>query len=395
MPQLRVLRTSECEPRSDLRALDTVIRRLLLLPLLALLAVDAVPADAAGSRLDPSRSRTTWSADMRSGAVCADPLEACHVQDLAVTVRSPGSLVTVELDDANAVLEVFDASGALIARDNRRPTDPVAGPSEETETDEDAGADVTFEQRARRATYRVRVSSAFGGLADPQSLPVTARLGGRGLDRDPLCDDPVVVPAVAGSGDGVLAAHVRVVVPPELVDDMRAAAPVAVEAYRGIGVALRLSYDVTPLPPGVRQADELRGWARARYGGRRPAGVDAVYVANDVFGGGQADCLAGTLHPEQGFSVGQVHYSPEGAVPGGVGTVSAGVILAHEVGHSFGGHHEQGNCAEGAPAQADHGTSPESRGPCTIMSPAALTIGRSFGTLEGATIRSVLARRRR
>lgn len=370
-------------------------RRLLLLPLLALLAVDAVPADAAGSRLDPSRPRTTWSAELRTGSACADPVEACHVQDLAVTVRPPGSLVTVELDDPNVVLEVFDASGTLVARDNQRTTDPVDGPSEGTETDADAGADVTFEQRPRSATYRVRVSWLLGGLGDPQTLAVTARLGGRALDRDPVCDDAVVVPSTALAGDGVLAAHVRVVVPPELADDMRAAAPVAVEAYRRIGVALRLSYDVTPLPAGVNRADELRGWARARYGGRRPAGVDAVYVANDVFGGGQADCLAGTLHPEQGFSVGQVHYSPENTVPGGVGTVSAGVILAHEVGHSFGGHHEQGNCAEGAPAQAEHGTSPESRGPCTIMSPAALTLGRTFGTLEGATIRSVLARRAR
>lgn len=378
-----------------MRALDSVTRRLLLVPLLAVLAGGTVPADAAGSRLDPSRPRATWTAELRTGAACADPLEACHVQDLTVTVRSPGSLVTVELDDAAAVLEVFDASGALVARDNRRPAEAAAGPSEETETDQDAAADVTFEQRARSATYRVRVSGPLEALGEPRSLAAVARLGGRALDRDPLCDDAVVVPAATSDGDGVLAAHVRVLVPPELADDVRAAAPVAVEAYRRIGVALRLSYDVTALPVGMNQPDALRGWARARYGGRRPAGVDAVYVANDVFGGGQADCLAGTLHPEQGFSVGQVHYSPENAVPGGVGTVSAGVILAHEVGHSFGGHHEQGNCAEGAPAQAEHGTSPESRGPCTIMSPAALTIGRTFGTLEGATIRSVLARRPR
>ncbi|MDP3714405.1 MAG: hypothetical protein Q8R60_18190 [Mycobacteriales bacterium] len=370
--------------------------RRVLLPLLVLLAAGTAPAAAAGSRLDPKHPRTAYEAELRGSDACAGPTETCHVQELTVVAR-PGTLVTIDVAQEQTVLEVLDSSGAEVARDGQRPSDELlGGPGEQTEQDGDAAPDVTFEHRSASATYRVRVSVTYGALGgDGFRTAVSARLGGRALDRDPVCDDAVVVPATSFAGDGVLAAHVRVVVPPELANDMRAAAPVAVEAYRRIGVSLRLSYDVTSLPAGVRQADELRGWARARYGGRRPAGVDAVYVANDVFGGGQADCLAGTLHPEQGFSIGQVHYSPENTVPGGVGTVSAGVILAHEVGHSFGGHHEQGNCAEGAPPQADHGTSPESRGPCTIMSPAALTLGRTFGTLEGATIRSVLARRAR
>lgn len=366
--------------------------RLLLLPLVALVAAGAVPADAAASRLDAGHPRTSWTAQLAGGDACESAVESCHVQQLAVATR-PGSLVTVELAEPSLVLEVRDRDGTVVARDGARAGDRVTSPGAESEQDADDGPDVTFEQRTATAAYSVRVSAPYGALDRPARATVTARLGGKGLDRDPQCDRAVVAPVVALDAGAPLAAHVRVVVPPDLVRDVRAAAPVAVDAYRGIGVALRLSYDITPLPAGVADAAELRAWARARYGGRRPAGADAVYVANDVFGGGQADCLAGTLHPELGFSVGQVHYSPENAVPGGTGTVSAGAILAHEVGHSFGGHHEHGTCVEGAAAQPAAGTSLESRGPCTIMTPFALTLGRTFGALERGTIRSVLLRR--
>jgi hypothetical protein len=299
--------------------------------------------------------------------------------------------VTVALDTADT-LEVIAPDGTVIARDNADLlllTRPGG--------DEGSGeSDVTFEQPAGTGTvrYRVRVSNSLpaGQLFSSGAFKATARLGGQALDRDPECG-VVGQPTLDLDPGKTLPLHVRILTSADLLADMKRGVPLAVEAYRQIDVALTVTYDVTRLPPDGDNIT-LRALARARYGGKRPAGVDAVYVANDSFGGGQADCIGGTLYPELGFSVGQVHYSPEALIPGGTGTVSAGVIMAHEVGHSVGAHHEQGNCAEGAPAQAGAGTSPESRGPCTIMTPTALTNGRTFSTLEKGAIRALLQRRR-
>ena len=347
-------------------------------------------ASAEGSRLSPRQPTTSWSGTLAAGDGCAGSTWRCHVQELTVQAR-PGRLVTVALDSASA-LEVIAPDGTVIARDNADPL--VGGPDEEPSG---GSSDVTFEQTAGSGTvtYRVRVSDP---VPWPQpvvsSTPFTAsaRLGGQALDRDPECA-VVGQPTVDLAPEKVLPLHVRILTSSDLLADTKRGVPMAVEAYRQIGVAMTVTYDVTALPPGAGAA-ELRAFARARYGGKRPAGVDAVYVANDSFGGGQADCIGGTLHPELGFSVGQVHYSPEAAVPGGTGTVSPGLILAHEVGHTVGGHHEQGNCAQAAPAQVGGGMSLESRGPCTIMSPAALTNGQVFGTLEKGAIRALLQRRR-
>lgn len=370
-----------------------MIRRIALVPLLALPLL-ALPAAAATSALSPSRPTASWTADLAAGAACAASTDSCHVQELVVTTP-PGRLVTVILGGGSSLLlEVLAPDGTVIARDGRRVLSADASNPGETEADETS--DVTFEQLTGRGAvrYRVRVSYELGGLSGSgPAIPVSARLGGAALDRDPVCDALVGTPVLDLDAGTVLPLHVRVVTSAHLLADMRRGIPVAVEAYRGIGVALRVSYDITALPPNGN-AVTMRAFARARYGGKRPAGVDAVYVANDTFGGGQADCISGTLHPELGFSVGQVRYSPENAYPAGTGTVSAGVILAHEVGHSVGGHHEAGNCVEAVPGQAAAGTSPESRGPCTIMSPAGLTIGRTFSTLEKGAIRSTLLRRR-
>lgn len=369
--------------------------RVALVPLLALPLL-ALPASAAPatSALSTSRPTTSWNAALATGGSCAASTDSCHVQDLLVTAPA-GRFVTVVLGGgSNLPLEVLAPDGTVIARDGRRLLS--ADTTGYGETEADGASDVTFEQLAGRGAvrYRVRVAYELGSLhTSSTTVPVSARLGGAALDRDPACDAVVGTPVLDLDAGQVLPLHVRVVTSGDLLGDMKRGMPVAVEAYRAIGVALRLSYDVTALPPNG-DAVTLRAFARTRYGGRRPAGVDAVYVANDTFGGGQADCIGGTLQPELGFSAGQVRYSPENALPGGTGTVSAGVILAHEVGHSVGGHHEAGNCVEAVPGQATAGTSPESRGPCTIMSPAALTIGRTFSTLEKGAIRSTLLRRR-
>ena len=351
----------------------------------------SVPAavSAEGSRLSSRQPTTSWSGTLTSTDGCASSTVRCHVQELTVTVR-PGRFVTVALE-TTLPLEVLAPDGTVVARDNATPLVSGSGGEEAS-----GNSDVTFEQLpgSGTVTYRVRVSdwAPWPQVVSTSPFTASARLGGQALDRDPECAI-VGQPTVDLAPGRTLPLHVRILTSSDLLTDMKRGVPFAVDAYRQIGVDMTVSYDITELPPKAN-ASALRAFARARYGGKRPAGVDAVYVANDSFGGGQADCIGGTLHPELGFSVGQVRYSPEAAVPGGTGTVSAGLILAHEVGHSVGGHHEQGNCAESAPAQAGVGTSPESRGPCTIMSPAALTNGRVFGTLEKGAIRALLQRRR-
>jgi hypothetical protein len=368
----------------------TTSTRLLAVPLLALpllaLPAEAEPTGPAVSARQPS---ATWSGRLDPGPACPTLLDSCHEQVLQVSAPA-GRLVTVVLDQP-LPLEVLAPDGSVVARDNV--ADPVGGPSE-SEPGTDGPSDVTFDQlRGGRVAYRVRIATTDLGQGG-HSYTASARLGGKALDRDPVCDAAVGTPVLGLDAGQVLPLHVRVLTSPDLLEDVKRGVPVAVEAYRGIGVRLTVSYDLTALPPDGT-AQSLRALARARYGGRRPAGVDAVYVANQTFGGGQADCIGGTLHPELGFSAGQVRYSPENVLgEEGTGTVSPGVVLAHEVGHSVGGHHEAGNCVEAVPGQAGAGTSAESRGPCTIMSPVGLTLGRAFGTLERGAIRATLLRRR-
>jgi hypothetical protein len=160
----------------------------------------------------------------------------------------------------------------------------------------------------------------------------------------------------------------------------------AVEAYRRIGIALRVSYDALIDPPSLASAsqDEFLDFMKSHYGGERPRGVDVVYYMTRDWSGGFADCIGGVRFADRAFAFGSIDYSVEGLLP--APTVDEGVIAAHEIGHLLGAHHHYSNCVEPAPSMARG-----ELGPCTTMSPAAVSASPTFGTVERMFIRDYAA----
>ena len=140
--------------------------------------------------------------------------------------------------------------------------------------------------------------------------------------------------------------------------------------YAPLNVGLQVSYDTA----GFSSSDGavLIDQAKQHYGGRRPAGVHAVYVLTskdlylvDETGQqdstlvGLADCIGGVAYPEHAFAVGEALPDDPFAVVYAFGRNLAGKVLGHELGHLLGAHHHYANCAESLPETGD--------APCTLM----------------------------
>ncbi len=92
-----------------------------------------------------------------------------------------------------------------------------------------------------------------------------------------------------------------------------------------------------------RDADGLLRQAKDLYRGKRPRGVDVVYVltSKDITSGGAsgdnlaglADCIGGVRYADRAFAVGEVFGSGSGISQG------TGKVMGHEIGHLLGAHH--------------------------------------------------------
>jgi hypothetical protein len=224
----------------------------------------------------------------------------------------------------------------------------------------------------------------------PVRYSAKATLAGNAFDRDGECfiGDSGLSRLQETDDGAVLKLSMRLVTAPNDAAEVRTKViPAVVETFARIKVAVRVSLDVRSLTPTDRYPFES---VQRAYGGVRPPGVDVVHVITDNFSGGYAQCLGGIAYPEKAFSTGSLHYAPEGTV--GVPTVYAAAIVAHEVGHTLGGQHQMGNCAEALPQQALQPASDGSIGPCTVMSPGAALISETFSTHERTVIRSYVRR---
>lgn len=153
------------------------------------------------------------------------------------------------------------------------------------------------------------------------------------------------------------------------------------KAYAPLGIRVVPTYDVVALRGN--DAERLIEQAKARYGGKRPAGTDVVYVmtSEDIVisgpSGGQlvglADCIGGIRTPRTAFAVGEA-----GDVTIGFVSEGSGKVLAHEVGHLLGGHHHYASI-EGLLA-ADPAV-------LSLMGPAIDTDALRFSTLNGLMVR--------
>ncbi|MGH2710484.1 MAG: hypothetical protein ACRDH9_04670 [Actinomycetota bacterium] len=169
----------------------------------------------------------------------------------------------------------------------------------------------------------------------------------------------------------------------------------AITTYAPLGIELRLHYDLLmPLVNGeprqrTTDIDELILVAKQNYGGRVPAGFDAVYAVTDIDVSGtiagKADCIGGVRATDSSFAAGEIDLEEVPLNFLGVTMFQdmSAKILAHEVGHLLGAHHHYANCAEGVPTE----TIPDALSACTLMINDIGLASLNFSTLNGAIVR--------
>ena len=187
------------------------------------------------------------------------------------------------------------------------------------------------------------------------------------------------------------------------VTDLLAVAPTS---YEPLGIQLNwvgwdllrpLAADGTPRTR-TTESQEIIDLAKEQLGGKRPDGVDIVYVVSDVdltaLGtnavAGQADCIGGVANPENAFAVGEIQHElipPEGLQIGPITFYKDyfAKIAAHEIGHLMGGHHHYQEC--GTPAPVQSAVERGENGPCTLMTNAVDFQTLPFSNLNGIVVR--------
>ena len=166
-------------------------------------------------------------------------------------------------------------------------------------------------------------------------------------------------------------------------------------AYDAHGITLRaVSFAQVSLPAGTTaDSTDTIDFARDHFGGARPAGSDAVYLAtskdltDEALGNavaGQVACVGGVEDAATAFAVGEV--KPESAIELGPVGLFADIslkVFAHELGHLLGAHHHYGNCVEGLGLDDIEGDT----APCTLMFNVADFQSMGFSTFNGGVIR--------
>lgn len=166
----------------------------------------------------------------------------------------------------------------------------------------------------------------------------------------------------------------------------------AKRSYQPLGVALSPRFRLVEAVPDLSgDGGAYLAWLKKQVGGRRPAGVDVVYLltARDIDGAGQADCIGGIAHAEHAFAIGMltfdglvgVNVKGGPALPQPPLADGGAKLAAHEIGHLLGAEHYVDACRLAAdPADPGH--------PCDVMFtlPQQAT-GLRFGPLNAAVVR--------
>jgi hypothetical protein len=162
-------------------------------------------------------------------------------------------------------------------------------------------------------------------------------------------------------------------------------------AYAPLGIEMRFDYRKVKFPRS--SGNIMLSNTAAAVGGEVPPGYDVVHTLTDSNGltnvGGQADCIGGVRYRDRAFSVSRALLDRKLIYVGGPNPIEgrmindyAAKIVAHEIGHTMGGHHHYGNCVEAEPEKYE-GQS------CTVMlDPSPFPKELIFGEVNGAIIRA-------
>lgn len=248
-------------------------------------------------------------------------------------------------------------------------------------------------------------SAALGGSADSLSSAVgqvQSGPAGAGVDTGEECEyglpqQVVPAPGVVGlltapKSDSPLTLDVLVVTERTSLAQAKQLFTTAKRSYQPLGIALVPRFRVVKAVPDLRgDANAYLKWLKKQVGGRRPSGVDVVYLATarDIFGAGLADCIGGIAYPEHAFAVGMLTFSGligvevigGPALPRPPLADGGAKLAAHEIGHLLGAEHYVDACRLAAdPADPSH--------PCDVMFtlPQQAT-GLRFGPVNAAIVR--------
>jgi hypothetical protein len=353
---------------------------LLLVAAMSSFGLTAGPSGAeTSSRLrsaEPAITEVSWTGVLDTAAPlgCGETNLGCDIHKLVVHAPA-GTWITVALDDSTTSIRVTKGDRLM---GNAGFTLP--GSQHQVPT-------VTFKQLADgELTYSVAAGTVAASQVNTLPYTATARLAGKAWDREGDCGAGTAIDHLSDAGTAATKTlRVRIVAAPKDEAVARRAGKTVAEIYARIGVPAAVSYDFMNI---VDDGGYPYEQVRRHYGGERPDGVDVVHVMTDLFAGGYADCIGGIAYEEKAFSVGNAHYTVQGTVP--VDQLPAGLVAAHEIGHLLGAKHEQFNCVEAAPQQAQQPASDGWVGPCTLMTAAGLAASETFSTLERNTTRALV-----